>query len=299
MPVSKKPRKKRSTAKTTTTSSTPPALPDRRAMESFMAQLSGRKLDSTLAQAQDVMYEAFEAPTRKRRVALAKKALGISPLCADAYVMLAEEAATSIEECRGFYAKGVEAGELALGKRAFVDDVGYFWGLLETRPYMRARAGLAQALWALERRDEAIAHYQDMLRHNPNDNQGIRYLLAACLLEVGDDDALEALLDAYDEDGTAEWAYSKALLAYRKAGDTGETRKLLSEAWDANSHVPAYLIGKKKLPKTLPDYISIGGDDEAVSFAHHAGPAWRQTEGAIGWLEQTVAQLPRPEATRH
>jgi hypothetical protein len=23
----------------------------------------------------------------------------------------------------------------------------------------------------------------------------------------------------------------------------------LSEAWDANSHVPAYLIGKKKLPK--------------------------------------------------
>lgn len=268
-------------------------------MESFMAQLSGRKLDNTLAQAQDIMYDAFEAPTRKRRVALAGKALSISPLCADAYVMLAEESATTIEECHGFYAKGVEASELALGKRAFVDDVGYFWGLLETRPYMRARAGLAQALWALEKRDEAIAHYQDMLRLNPNDNQGIRYLLAACLLEVGDDAALETLLDAYDEDGTAEWAYSKALLAYRKSGDTGQARKLLSEAWDANSHVPAYLTGKKKLSKTLPDYISIGGEDEAVSFVHHAAPSWRQTQGALGWLEQTIGQLPRPETTRH
>jgi hypothetical protein len=35
----------------------------------------------------------------------------------------------------------------------------------------------------------------------------------------------------------------------------------------------AYLIGKKKLPKTLPDSISIVGEDEAVSFAHHADPA--------------------------
>ena len=299
MPVSKKPRKKRSTTKAAAASTTSSPLPDRRIMESFMAQLSGRQLDSALTQAQDVMYDAFEASTEKQRVALARKALSISPLCADAYVMLAEETATTVEECHGFYAKGVEAGELALGKQAFADDVGHFWGLLETRPYMRARAGLAQALWALERKDEAIAHYQDMLRLNPNDNQGIRYLLAACLLEVGDDLALEELLDIYDEDGTAEWAYSKALLAYRKAGDTDQTRKLLSDAWNANSHVPAYLTGKKKLPKTLPDYISIGGEDEAISFVHHAAPAWRQTQGAIGWLEQIVGDLPLSEATRH
>lgn len=297
MPVSKKPRKKRSSANATVSTSS--SLPDRRTIESFMAQLRSRKLDSTLAQAQDVMYDAFEASTRKQRVTLARKALTISPLCADAYVMLAEEAAVTVEECHAFYAKGVEAGELALGKEAFVDDIGHFWGLLETRPYMRARAGLAQTLWALEERDQAIAHYQDMLRLNPNDNQGIRYLLAACLLEVGDHVALQVLLDAYDEDGTAEWAYSKALLAYRKAGDTDQSRRLLGKAWNANSHVPSYLTGKKKLPKTLPDYISIGGEDEAVAFVHHAAPAWRQTQGAIGWLEQVIGQLPRQETICH
>jgi hypothetical protein len=30
----------------------------------------------------------------------------------------------------------------------------------------------------------------------------------------------------FDKDGTAGWAYGEALLALRKAGDTGETRKL-------------------------------------------------------------------------
>jgi hypothetical protein len=61
------------------------------------------------------MYEAWERTTSRSRIALARKALGISPLCADAFVLLADEAG-SIEEARDYYAKGVEAGELVLGQ---------------------------------------------------------------------------------------------------------------------------------------------------------------------------------------
>jgi|SRR6516165_3826657 hypothetical protein len=75
------------------------------------------------------MYEAWERTT-SRSLALARKALGISPLCADAYVLLAEEA-RSIEEARDYYAKGVEAGELALGPRGFKRYAGHFWGILD------------------------------------------------------------------------------------------------------------------------------------------------------------------------
>lgn len=60
-------------------------------------------------------------------------------------------------------------------------DVGHFWGLLETRPYLRTRLGLAHALWTAGRRAEAVQHLQDMLRLNPNDNQGVRYTLARLL----------------------------------------------------------------------------------------------------------------------
>lgn len=298
MPVSKKPRKKKAARKTSAVAPPSPQLPDRRAMEGFLAQLGGQHLNDALSQAQNIMYDAWDAPTRQRRVTLARKALKVSPLCADAYVLLAEEDAKTLEDARALYVKGVESGALALGERAFVEDVGHFWGILETRPYMRARCGLAQALWVLGEQQAAIDHYQDMLRLNPNDNQGIRYLLVSCLLEVGDDAAIETLLNDYEGDIAAEWAYSKALLAYRQRGDTEQARKLLTEAWTANAYVPAYLTGKKRLPDTSPDYISIGGEDEAVSFVHHAGTAWRKTEGAIAWLAKMVSDLPPPETAR-
>ena len=110
MPVSKKPRPKVASTRSSKAAS-PPALPDRRVMESFLSAITGRGGDTATAKAQDVMYDAWEQTTSRSRIALARKALGISPLCADAYVLLAEEAARSIEEARDYYAKGVEAGE--------------------------------------------------------------------------------------------------------------------------------------------------------------------------------------------
>jgi tetratricopeptide (TPR) repeat protein len=290
MPQAKKPRK----GAATTEPGHGPQLPDRRAMEAFLAPLSGERAGSALQAAQDLMYQAWETKSRQARIALARRALATSPLCADAYVLLAEASAKSVEEAKEFYERGVQAGELALGPRTFKEDVGLFWGFLETRPYMRARAGLAQALWALGRRHEAIAHYRDLLRLNPGDNQGVRYVLAAALLEIGDDKGLQELLKAYDEDGSPYWTYTKALLAFRASGATKEARALLAEAIRSNQHVPAFLNGEKDLPKAAPGYITMGGEDEAAEYARDAGAAWRRTAGALEWLRQVAAELPPP-----
>jgi tetratricopeptide (TPR) repeat protein len=159
---------------------------------------------------------------------------------------------------------------------------------------MRARAGLAQALWTSGNRDEAIAHYREMLRLNPGDNQGLRYVLAAALLEIGDDEALQELLKAYDQDGSPYWTYTKALLAFRAAGATEQARTLLAEAVRSNAHVPAFLSGGKELPKVAPDYITLGGEDEAAEYARDCGEAWRRTAAALDWLRQVAAGLPPP-----
>jgi hypothetical protein len=127
------------------------------------------------------MYRAFEQPDQQRRVRLAQDALALCPDCADAYVLLAEHAPSRKEALR-LYEQGVVAGERALGPETFQREVGRFWGNLETRPYLRARLGLAHALWTAGRRDEAVQHFQDMLRLNPGDNQGVRYTLAGFLL---------------------------------------------------------------------------------------------------------------------
>src|ERR1700746_2395265 len=117
MPISKK-RRSKTALRTSTKASAPAALPDRRAMESFLAAIAGYRGDDATAKAQDVMYEAWDANTSRSRTPLARKSLDISSLCVDAYVLLAEEAG-SIEEARDYYAKGVEAGELVLGPEGF------------------------------------------------------------------------------------------------------------------------------------------------------------------------------------
>lgn len=254
-------------------------------MESLLAKFGGEPHDNAVDAAQNVMYDAWDASDRKRRIALAQKALELSPLCADAYVLLSQETARNLDEAIDLYRQGVEAGERALGKSAFREDVGHFWGLLETRPYMRARHGLAQALWGKGLRDEAVTHYRDMLRLNPNDNQGIRYLLMDCFLIFGCDDEATKLIKRYKDDGSAAWSWSRALLAFRRSGDCPESRSALSQAMDDNAHVAAFLFGKKKMPRQLPAYIGVGDKNEAVAYVHGATEAWAATSGAVAWLK--------------
>jgi tetratricopeptide (TPR) repeat protein len=249
-----------------------------------VARKPSRKDLDALDGAQQLIYDAWEAPSARQRASLAHTALSISPLCADAYVILAGVAENGSDEELLMWRKGVEAGERALGKQGFEDYAGHFWGFHETRPYMRARAGLAEALWGRGAHDEAISHLQAMLELNPNDNQGIQYILAMHLVEAGRDDALASLLKRYKEDDSPYLRYSAALSAFRREGDSPAARALLQAAIEANLHVPAYITGTKRTPKTQPEFYSPGNDDEAVLYAQGAAAGWASVSGAISWL---------------
>jgi len=251
--------------------------------------------DEALDLAQEKAFDAMEAPTAEERIALAQEALALSPRCADAYLVMAQETPDP-GEALALLRQAVAAGAEALGKAAFEDDVGLFWGLIETRPYMRARHELALALWRAGDREEAIGHYQDMLRLNPNDNQGIRYLLIDALLELGREAEAAALLKRYKEDGSAAWAWSGALLAFRRSGNSAAARKALARAVDANRHVPAYLLGKRRLPRKLPDFIGMGDEDEAAAYVHGAAGTWAAQPGAKAWVAEALAITGRKQA---
>lgn len=295
MPVSKKRRRKRTTARSPKGASSAIALPDRRAMEGIMSAITGREAEDPVASAQNLMYEAWDHPSRRTRIDLAHKALAISPLCADAYVLLAEESAASSEQALEYFRKGVEAGEQALGPEGFKEYEGHFWGFLETRPYMRARAGLAATLNALGKVDAAISHYKEMLRLNPNDNQGVRYVLAGCLMKRGAMEALKELFKEYDEDGSALWLYSRALVAFREHGPgAADADAFARSAISANRHVPAVLTGRKRAKPTKNGYLTVGGEDEAAHYVEEWGFDWLTTPGATDWLTRiATAGAPR------
>ncbi len=260
-----------------------------------MARRSRAEIDvarEALARAQDTVYAAMEAGTKRGRASLARKALAISPLCADAYVVLAGDEA-SPEAAASLYRQGVEAGEKAIGPQAFDDDVGLFWGLLETRPYMRARHGLALSLWETGERDEAARHALDLLRLNPGDNQGVRYGLLDWLIELGRETEAEALLARYGDEASAAWTWSRALLTFRRHGDGAAARAALGEAREENAHVAPLLLGHKRLPKAPPPFYSPGEASEAVMYAFDGRDAWTTTPGALDWLASAIDSVPK------
>ncbi len=110
-------------------------------MRGLLGDLFGPAEETPLTSAQDIVQRAFAETDPRKRARLAKQALDLSADCADAYVLLAEQATTR-KEALDLYQQALAAGERAIGPDAFQQSVGHFWGLLETRPYMRAREGL-------------------------------------------------------------------------------------------------------------------------------------------------------------
>ena len=244
-------------------------------------------ISGELARAREIFLEAVEALDPKKQVALAKQAVALSPDCAEALILLAEHAQTR-KEAQRLYEQAVEAATRVLGPDRFREAEGHFWGYLETRPYMRARLGLAETLWASGRRAEAADHLDAMLKLNPGDNQGLRYIQAGWMLNLDRLEDLDALLARYEENSTT-WAYTKALVAFRRGGDSPEARKLLTAAKKANKHVPAYLLGREPLPPEQPTFYSPGDVDDAILYVGLQLAAWKSVPGAIAWVRSKVS----------
>ena len=202
---------------------------------------------------------------------------------------MAEEDSKSLEEKEALYQKAVMAGERKLGEDYFEKHKGHFWGLVETRPFMRALAELAGCQWILGKSEKAISNFKYMLELNPGDNQGIRFTLLSILLAEGKDKETEEIIEKHcDNDCVATFLYSKVLLEFRKEGNTEKTRNLLDEALKGNSHVPSYLLGVKKIPEKIPGYIKFGGVSEAIHYVLEGRKAWQKTKGVMQWLANNV-----------
>lgn len=245
----------------------------------------GKTDNDALHEAQLKIYDAWES-TGKQRIALANQALKLSKDCADAYLILANEARDRDEEIR-LLREAVDAGTRAAGKDWEKKYKGVCWLALETRPVMRAMARLAIALQRDDEFDEALSLYRKLMKINPNDNQGIRYLLAICLYEANLGDELERLLKENDGDTSASLLYTKALHLFRKKGKTA-AKPALMEAYRANPHVPIFLSDEVEMPSESPSSIGFGDEREAIAYVLNNGYIWFDTEGSTEWMADTL-----------
>ncbi len=251
------------------------------------ASLRPRVKPSPLERAQVLAWKAIESSDIDRQISLAQQALELSPDCADAYTVLSRIVGDA-RQALSLVEQGVAAAERALGPGVFAEVAGHFWLAAETRPYMRARLALAECLWTVGRRHDAVDHLAAMLELNTADNQGVRYLLAARLIELERHADFERLVERYPEP-TASMLFSRALCEFRRCDDSPASRKLLAEARAANRHVAGLLLHGAPDGGRLPGSYSPGDMNEAAIFLSDFGGGWRQTPGAITWLRETIA----------
>jgi len=258
----------------------------------FLATLTGEGLQDALHgieppdprwQAQELAFDAREATTAERARELAQRALALDPDCVDALVVMTDLEATTAREAIAGLKKAVEAGERSLGAEFFRQSKGDFWGILETRPYMRAKAQLAELLRADGSGVQALRHYEGMLELNPNDNQGIRYPLLGCYLAHGRLLDATRLLHDYRGDIMATFAWGRVLERFL-TGDRKGAAKALKLARKGNPFMEQFFSGTMPIPKEMPDSYSLGSVEEAMICFDQLGAAWVKNQHAMFWM---------------
>ena len=253
-----------------------------------------------LVDSMELIYAAWDQLNPADIVQLARRALEISPDCAEAYLLLADNLAVNIGQVYKYYQKAVAAAERALGAEFIEQYSGQLWQEVVGRPYLRSLAELSRVLWELGRRDEALQLCLKLLDLDREDHVWARYGALHLLLELDRwEDAF--LLMGQFHDPQAGWKYTTALLTFQQIGDTQEARARLAEALTTNPNVPEYLTGRKRLPVDPPTTAFPGQKSEAIAYCAGFIAHWRRVPGAIDWLrkESRRETIPTGKTSRH
>lgn len=230
-------------------------------------------------QADNLYYEAI-ANFGRRRIKLARQAIAIDPNHANATFLLAESTWDIEERIR--LLEGLITSWSAQNMELFREEIGQFWLVSQTRPYLRALGELAATYGYNGQRNEAIALYQEIFRLNENDNLGARYLIVPLLLNQNREAEAIQVLEKYPEQ-TASWLYSSAFIAYRQhGGHSPIAKKKLQNALKFNDHVVEFL--DPETPPYMPEHYGLGSREEAAVVAAEQKEVWSETAGFIPYL---------------
>ena len=266
-------------------------------LQEFLNGFVGRSLDeiegggSDVERAQELAYEALEVFPSEEAIALAKKALELDDQCLDGQVILAQLSGCSQDEYVAELASIVSGAEATRLAAYIEEDTGSFWGILETRPYMRASLELAHALWEVGRESEACARLSRMLQLNPNDNQGVRGILVGWHLATGELRGAREVLEQYGDEVEAVLAWARVLERWT-SGDPLAAAGALEVARKRNPFAEAYFNGTADLLGEGPDSYSPGAESEGAVCAVLLGAAWQRQPEARLWLRGQVRSRP-------
>ncbi|SDH99527.1 tetratricopeptide repeat protein [Alteribacillus bidgolensis] len=239
--------------------------------------------------AQLMLYDAMLEPHPVEKNHLIQKALKIDENQPDAYLQLAKIAVSEKEELE-CTRKAVETGRAVLGEDFINKEKGHFWLLTETRPFMRAMQQYASLLEFTDPK-QAAQIYEEMLKLNPSDNQGIRYQLLSLYLLINEHDKASALIDEYPEE-SAFWLFHQAFIEYMNNGLSKEFEVKLHKAEKENPYIIDYIVDLERMPiePFMVEAFSPGSPEEAAIYIEDAVFMWQDEDELMNYLKKRAAQ---------
>jgi len=234
-----------------------------------------RQAEETLDDGLDILEQGDEETAGR----LFFKSIEIDPTYADGYNHLANIAwrKGDWQQAEDLYRKALSLAE------SEVKDVprGAFWGVLESRPYMRALDGLGLTAWKHGRLEEAKGIFERILKLNSNDNLGVRYLIGPIYHQMGNLDQAAAWYDRNADDPHNLYNYGLVLIQQNELEIAAE--KLIAAIFE-NPYVAPMLL-KDKLPES--DWwhgSNLAEPEYAEDYVIEYHSWWQKEESALRLL---------------
>lgn len=207
----------------------------RKFVDNYNGQIPGPLTPDNAEDAEDYLELACSSDNAKDALKYAKQALKLDPFNYDAEAMVIEFKSTDVTKLVRDYEKAVKNATKHMDEEGYFEEenIGDFWAILETRPYMRLRRAYLDALVNCRMMRRAEEECKELLRLCENDNMGVRFVLMHIYAYFEDEAGALELSEKYGGYDNTQILLPMSVIFYKK-GNYAKSRQYLKRLVSRN-----------------------------------------------------------------
>lgn len=235
-------------------------------LQEFMKKYNAGEIEyenTPLDEAYELLERAENAKTKNQAIKLAKQAYETCFECFDAILFQVHLEDNPLKRDK-ILNEGLEFEKDRLKKEKYFDkeNIGHFYEIFETRPYIRGLYVKAKYLLLDGKITQAKEVCKEILRLNENDNTGARYLLMAIYAYFEEENDMLKLYNKYPEENL-EMLFPIFILYYKLGYDI-KANDYLKRINKVNKDFIKFFKGNMKINDNVPNGYYHPGDSSEV-----------------------------------